>query len=359
MKKIGKLLIAALATITMVTGTVGCSMKEDSVVAVVDGVKIPESLYNTYLWSTGQFFEQIAGPSIWDMELEGKKSEDVAKERALESVVLSVVTTNKAAELGIELTKEEKKQTKEDAKNFIKSQEELAKAHGFGEKDVEELLLASQLSTKVQEKIGENYVPNEEEVQKYIEESINYYEKVTARHILIKTIDDNRQPLPEDTQKEKLALAEELLARVKQGEDIGTLATKYSEDEGSADKNGEYTFGRGEMVVEFEKAAFDGQDGQVWPELVKSEYGYHIIQTIAHIPADKDQIRQNYIKGAKADFANAEFEELIANAKIEKTELYDEIKVVRTAETDTEETSESTNQETQSEASTSTDTNNE
>lgn len=329
MKKFKRLLVVALAAVTLATSLAGCGTKEDSVVAVVDGIKIPESLYNTYLWSTAQFFEQIAGPSIWDMELEGKKSEDVAKERALESVVLSVITTKKADELGIELSKEEKKQTKEDARNFIKTQGELAKAHQFEEKDVEKLLLATQLSTKVQQKISENYVPNEEEIAKFIDEAKNYYEKVTARHILIKTTDDNMQPLPEDTQKEKLALANDLLARVKNGEDIGVLAGEYSEDPGSKDKQGEYTFGRGEMVAEFEKAAFEGKDGTVYPELVKSVYGYHIIQTITHTAADEEQIRQDYINRAKLDFANAEFDELIANAKIEKTELYDDVKVVR------------------------------
>lgn len=361
MKKVGKLLVAALAAITIVTSAAGCSIKDDSVVAVVDGVKIHESLYNTYLWSAGQFFEQIAGPTIWDMELEGKKSEDVAKERALESVVLSVVTTNKAAELGIELTKEEKKQIKEDAKNFVKSEEELTKAYKFGEDDVEALLVASQLSIKVQEKISENYVPNEEEVEKIIEESISYYEKVTARHILIKTTDDNMQPLPEEVQKEKLALAESLLVRVKNGEDIGALAAQYSEDAGSVNKNGEYTFGRGEMVAEFEKVAFEGKDGQVWPELVKTNYGYNIIQTVKHIEANRNQIREDYINNAKVEFSNAEFAELIANAKVEKTEIYDEVKVVRSGEIAVEDSSETTEKEVEksSDTSTSKDKNNE
>lgn len=327
MKKIKKLLIAVLAAVTVVTGVTGCS-KEDSIVAVIDGVKIQESLYKTYLWSTSQFFEQLAGPSIWDMELEGKKSEEIAKERALESVVLSVVTTNKAAELGIKLSKEEEKSIKEDAKNFIKSQEELIRAHGFGEKDVEELLLATELSTKVQEKLGENYRPKDEEIQKFLEEAKPYYEQVTARHILIKTTDDQMTPLAEEVQKEKLALAQELLEKVKNGEDITTLVKEYSEDADSVDQNGEHTFVRGEMLPEFEKAAFEGKDGEVWPELVKTNLGYYIIQTIKHIPADETKMKEDYINREKMSFANAEIEELISNAKVEKTEIYDDVQVV-------------------------------
>lgn len=327
-KKFKKLLVATLAAVTMVTGVAGCS-REDSVVAIVDGVKIPESLYKTYLWSTTQFFEQLAGAAIWEMELEGKKSEDIAKERALESVVLSVVTTNKAEELGIKLSKEEQKQAKEDAKNFVKAQEEEVKLHGFGEKDVEALLTASALSSKVQTKISENYVPSEEDIKKFMEQNKASYEKVIARHILVKTTDDSMQPLPDEIQAEKKVLAEELLGRVKAGEDIGQLAAQYSEDPGSASNNGEYTFGRGEMVKEFEEAAFSSEANEIYPELVKSPYGYHIIQTIAHQPADEEKMRQDYETQAKDEFANAEFTELIANAKVEKTEKYDLVTVVK------------------------------
>ncbi|MGL6174244.1 MAG: peptidylprolyl isomerase [Cellulosilyticaceae bacterium] len=327
MKKIKKLLVAVLAAVTVVTGVTGCS-KQDSIVAVIDGVKVPESLYKTYLWSTSQFFEQLAGPTIWEMELEGKKSEDIAKERALESVVLSIVTTNKADELGIKLTKEEEKSIKEDAKDFVKSQEQLVRAHGFDEKDIEELLLATELSTRVQEKLGENYIPKEEDIQEYLKQAATYDEQVTARHILIKTIDEQMQQLSTEAQKEKYALAQELLEKVKSGEDIGALAKEYSEDPGSNDKNGEFTFRRGEMLPEFEKAAFEGKDGEVWPELVKTNWGYHIVQTIKHIPADETKMKENYINSEKMKFANAEIEELISNAKVEKTEIYDDVQVV-------------------------------
>lgn len=337
-KKVKKVLIAMLTAITMVTGIAGCSTKQDNTVVVVDGIKISEPLYKTYLWSTQQFFEQLVGPTIWDMELEGRKSEDIAKERALESVVLAVVTTQKAEEFGLELTKEEKKAIKEDAKEFVKVNSDLVKAHGFGEEEVEDLLVATELSKMVQIKIGENYVPNEEEMKKFIEEAKPYYEKVTARHILIKTTDDNMDALPEDVQKEKLVLAQELLTRVKSGEDIGALAAEYSEDPGSANKNGEYTFGRGEMVAEFETAAFEGKDGEIWPELVDSIYGYHIVQTISHTVADEEKIKEDYTNNAKMNFANNEFEELINNTKVEKTEAYDQIKIVRAEVTETIET---------------------
>lgn len=334
MKKIKKLMAASLALIMMSMTFAGCSAKNDPVVAIIEGQKIQESEFRTYLWSIQQFFEQLSGPAIWDAELQGQKAEDIAKERAMESVVLSVVTTKKAEELGIELTKEEKKEAKDGAANFIKSNPDILKTHGFGEKDVENLLKETQLSTKVQAKLGENYVPNQEELTKYLAENKAKYEKVQAKHILIKTVDDAYQPLPEAKQKEALAKAEEVLTKAKAGEDMTALATKYSQDtdaNGKLNSNGEYTFGKGEMVPEFEKAAFEGKDGQVYPELVKTTYGYHIVKTEKHLAADEAKMKTDYESMAKMDFANKEIDEMTKNAKIEKTEAYNNIHIIKPA----------------------------
>jgi peptidyl-prolyl cis-trans isomerase D len=95
-------------------------------------------------------------------------------------------------------------------------------------------------------------------------------EQVKASHILFKT-----EGKDDATVKKQ---AEEVLAKAKSGADFAQLATKYSEDEGSKAKGGEYDFfGRGAMVKEFEDAAFSLQPGQI-SDLVKTTYGYHIIK---------------------------------------------------------------------------------
>lgn len=332
MKKFKKLMATGLALVMMSMSFAGCAAKEDPIVAIIEGQKIPESEFRTYLWSIQQFFEQLSGPAIWDAELQGQKAEDIAKERAMESVVLSVVTTKKAEELGIELTKEEKKEAKEGAAGFVKANPDIMKAYGFGEKNVEKLLRETQLSSKVQAKLGENYVPNEEEMNKYLAENKARYEKVRAKHVLIKTVDDSYQPLPEDKQKEALAKAEEVLAKAKAGEDMTALATEFTQDtdaNGKPNGNGEYTFGKGEMVPEFEQAAFEGKDGEVYPELVKTMYGYHIIKTEEHLAADEAKMKEDYESMAKMDFANKEIEEMTKNATVEKTEAYNEVHIIK------------------------------
>lgn len=72
----------------------------------------------------------------------------------------------------------------------------------------------------------------------------------------------------------------ELRERVIKGEKFAMLATLYSQDPGTAKKGGELGFfSRGDMVSEFESAAFALKPGEVSP-IIETQYGFHIIQLI-------------------------------------------------------------------------------
>jgi peptidyl-prolyl cis-trans isomerase D len=102
-------------------------------------------------------------------------------------------------------------------------------------------------------------------------------EQVRASHILLKT-----EGKDDATVKAK---AEELLKQAKSGADFAELAKKNSEDEASAKNGGDLDyFGRGRMVPEFDQVAFTLEPGQL-SDLVKTQYGYHIIKVTDKKPA--------------------------------------------------------------------------
>lgn len=100
-------------------------------------------------------------------------------------------------------------------------------------------------------------------------------ERVHARHILVMT-----QGKPEAEKANLRKKAEDLLKQVKSGGNFAELAKKNSDDTSSAVKGGDLDwFGRGRMVPPFENAAFSLKAGQI-SDLVTTDFGYHIIQTL-------------------------------------------------------------------------------
>ncbi|MBV9669710.1 MAG: peptidyl-prolyl cis-trans isomerase, partial [Acidobacteriales bacterium] len=133
-----------------------------------------------------------------------------------------------------------------------------------------------------------------QDVQSYYNSHIQQFqvpERVKAAHILI-TPKPGKDGKPDDAAAK--AKAEDLLKQAKGGADFAKLASANSDDPGSKDKGGELGFfGKGQMVPEFEKAAFSLSPGQV-SDLVHTPYGYHIIkleQKEAAHPQSLDEVK--------------------------------------------------------------------
>jgi parvulin-like peptidyl-prolyl isomerase len=129
------------------------------------------------------------------------------------------------------------------------------------------------------------------DVQKFYDDHPADFEQpemVHVRHILLMTIDPTtRQPLPDDVVQSKRKEADDVLARARNGEDFAKLAATYSDDPTTKDKGGELPpFGRGQMLPEFEAAAFSLTNNQI-SDIVTTIYGYHIIKFIDRTPAKK------------------------------------------------------------------------
>ena len=123
-------------------------------------------------------------------------------------------------------------------------------------------------------------------------------EMVRASHILLSTVDpEAKAPLADDKKLAKRKVADDLLKRARAGEDFAKLVKEFSEDPGSRDKGGEYKFPRGQMVAEFESAAFGLATNQI-SDIVTTQFGYHIIKLSEKIPARKLTLDES-IEGVK------------------------------------------------------------
>jgi peptidyl-prolyl cis-trans isomerase C len=130
----------------------------------------------------------------------------------------------------------------------------------------------------------------DEEAKKFYDDHPSQFEepeKVRASHILLATRNTTTgAPLTEEQTAAKRKQMEDLLKRARAGEDFAKLATQYSEDPGSKERGGEYVFGRGQMVPEFEAAAFALNTNQI-SDIITTAYGFHIIKVAEKIPAKK------------------------------------------------------------------------
>jgi preprotein translocase subunit SecD len=125
-------------------------------------------------------------------------------------------------------------------------------------------------------------------------------------------------PIVEETEEEILNpekdTAQGLLEQVLAGEDFAALAQEFSEDLGSSVDGGELPWvTRGQFVPEFEQAIFeDLKIGEISPELVESQFGYHIIKKLEERLNDsgETEIRAAHILIQKpnADYANINWE---------------------------------------------------
>lgn len=100
-------------------------------------------------------------------------------------------------------------------------------------------------------------------------------DRAHVEHILLMTVGKTDAEIEEIQKK-----AQDILNQARKGANFEDLAKKYSEDPGTKDKGGDLGWiVKGQTVAEFEKAAFSLPKGSI-SDLVKTQYGFHIIKII-------------------------------------------------------------------------------
>lgn len=118
----------------------------------------------------------------------------------------------------------------------------------------------------------------DKEIEKYYEKEV--YGDIKLQHILISPDVTDDMTSEEKTKANNAAKkkAQEIIDKLKKGEDFSKLAKKYSDDSSNANKGGDLGWvSTGDMVKEFDAAAFALKKGKYTTSPVKTTYGYHVI----------------------------------------------------------------------------------
>lgn len=160
----------------------------------------------------------------------------------------------------------------------------------------------------------------DEEVRAYYEQRPDEFsrqEQVHARHILLRV---GAERSAEEAESE----LSEIRGQIEAGADFAALAGEISEDPGSSARGGDLGFfGRGQMVPEFEEAAFSAQPGDlVGP--VRSDFGYHLIQVLDRQPAGRvpfeearERVRSQLLADRSRTLAESRAQELAERIRAE------------------------------------------
>lgn len=340
--KFSKRLVAALLTVIMLFGLIGCGQSSATAISFGD-VKISANMFCYWMsrykamFLYSYFGTTTDNAQLWTSEL----ASGVTIGEFLESVAVSNIMSNAVClglfdDYGLKLTNEQQNQVDQYINSLVSSAgsksalNSALSAYGVNADILKDIYLAEAKISALQEYLyGENGIEKatEAEIDEYYK--ANYYR---CKHILVRTdvkyeLDENGDPIVDaesgsyktvaltDEEKEaQLALAEDLEKRIAAGEDYDALVAQYSEDTGMLQfQDGYYitsssTFLPSEIIT----AVMAMNPGDI--KTVESSYGVSIVKRYELIDgAYNDENYAAYMFGDLAATVNSvKLQELIA-----------------------------------------------
>lgn len=298
-------------------------------VLTVNGDAVTADEYSGYMLYNMQYYAsmyaQMGLTDLWSNADMAKSLGASMPEAAEQQAIYARVVMQKFNELGLKLSYNEQKEMASVRRNSIANTTKDAYLNqiaqfGFSDQTYQNFMYISQCYQALNDYyFGENGVntPSDEDIQKYYED--NY---ITAKHILITTVDPasgETKRTDEEAKKE----AQSILDRINAGEDFDTLMNQYSEDTGLSNNPNGYTFTEGQMVTEFYDGAKALAEDEV-SELVKSNYGYHIIKRVKLDDSQLDNFKSDIISAISGSMDEL-LQQWMDEAQVETTDLYSTI----------------------------------
>ncbi len=199
----------------------------------------------------------------------------------------------------------------------------LSQYYGISSLDeFKEMLKLTYYRNKAVDDYAKNSI-NDKQVQKYYDEE--YVGDISCKHILIapKTTDSMSDAEKKKAEEAALKTAKEVIKKLNDGAKFDDLAKEYSDDDSNKDKGGDLGyFNKGDMVTEFETAAYALKLNKYTTTPVKTKFGYHIILKTGEKEKEAlDKVKDTIIT-TLADKAKEDDNTMQINALVELRKKY-------------------------------------
>lgn len=175
------------------------------------------------------------------------------------------------------------------------------------------------LATLEQNAVRDSIKLDDAALRAYYEANKIDYSRTRASQILIR-FQGSSVPLKAGakdlTEEEALAKAQELIRRIKGGEDFAKVAAAESDDSGAVMNGGDLGwFGHGQMLPSVEEAAFKLEPGQL-SEPIRSQFGYHVIRVQGRQYQSFDEVKSTIEPKLHAQLTQKALDELEGKMKV-------------------------------------------
>lgn len=291
---------------------VGCAGSD--YVIKIGNDKISRGEYLVYLMEQKKSFEQQGGSDIWEADFDGVSAEEVAKQNAVNSLVMVKTAVKQTDELGITLTDEDKKNVETQTYELLKD---------FSEDDLNNLELNREKIYKIMEEVAlqqkvyayvtDSYTVNENEFKEYLNQ---YYEEHKSDYTTYKIKEIFLQPDVSGTaNKDKITLA---YKAIQNGSTFNSQLKSISPESNAEAFDLDvslYTENTLQQIYSHSK-------GDIF--MVEDTDGYHIFEiddiVSSSIESVEPEIRKKYIDDKKQQIYQTQNDNWQGNLTVEKND---------------------------------------
>ena len=288
----------------------------EDVLLTVNGEEVPADLVLYWLNYACYYFMSSYGIYGMSMAEYGDQLIDDAVSICLSEVLLR----QKAAQLGCLPTDAQAQQAQAEMEGDPDTLKLFRESYGLTDQSIQYLYLANAYYDNMLAAV--THEPSQEELEDYLDSSKIY----RVKHILLKTVDDDRKPLPDDEIAANEARAEELLSQL-QGVAADGLEAKFdelmmanSEDDPQSNPDGYIAGPSMKMVEPFETASMALEEGGL-SGIVETEFGYHII---LRLPIPEETLAEHR-NGFRASSLQAQAEQWQQEAQVVRADALDQL----------------------------------